>query len=171
VEVIDPQTLEPLEQGREGELVFTTITKEGFPLIRYRTGDITSVDKAPCPCGRTFLRIERAMRRTDDRILFHGIGFFPSQIEEILAQVEGASPHYQILLDRREGVDTIEIKVEVSDRLPALDEPKTLGALRAQIARRVKTALDVEAKVTFVEPRSLRQAADGKNRVVDRRPG
>ena len=96
-----PKTLEPVAAGEEGELVFTTITKEGFPLIRYRTGDITSLNPEPCPCGRTFARMARVTGRTDDLILFRGVGFFPSQIEEILAEVEGTSPHYQIILDER----------------------------------------------------------------------
>ena len=171
VEVIDPKTLQPVGVGEEGELVFTTITKEGFPLIRYRTGDITSLDPAPCPCGRTFARMARVTGRTDDLILFHGVGFFPSEIEEILAEVEGTSPHYQIILDREGGVDTLEIKVEVSEDIPSLDEMKVLEALRRQIASRVKAALDLEARVALVEPKSLRRAVGGKGCVVDRRPG
>jgi phenylacetate-CoA ligase len=170
VEVIDPKTLQPVEPGRDGELVFTTITKEGFPLIRYRTRDIASVDPAPCPCGRTFARMARVTGRTDDLIMFGGVGFFPAQIEEVLPQVQGASPHYQILLDRQAGVDVLEIKVEISEGIPFLDELKTLETLRVQLARKIKAALDVEAKVTFVEPRSLRQAA-ASGRVVDKRPG
>lgn len=130
--------------GAEGDLVFTTITKEGFPLIRYRTGDITLLDPAPCPCGRTFARMARVTGRTDDLILFHGVGFFPSEIGEILAEVEGTSPHYQIILDREGGVDTLEIKVGVSEDIPSLDEMKVLEALRRQIAGRVKAALDLE---------------------------
>ena len=171
VEVVDPKTLQPLGAGQEGELVFTTITKEGFPLIRYRTGDITSVDTDPCPCGRTFVLMARVTGRTDDLILFHGVGFFPAQIEEILFEVEGTSPHYQIILAREGSVDTLEIKVEVSEKIPAMDEVKTLQSLQAQLARRLRAALDVEAKVTFVEPRSLRDVAGVKGRVVDRRAG
>jgi len=171
VEVVDPRTLDPVGAGDEGELVFTTITKEGFPLIRYRTGDITSVDPAPCPCGRTFARMARAMRRADDLILFHGMGFFPSQIEEILSEVEGTSPHYQVILDREGGVDTLEVRAEVSDKIPSLDVLRTLETLRSQITRRIKAALDVDAKVTLVEPKSLRDIAAGAGRVVDRRPG
>jgi len=171
VEVIDPKTLEAAGVGAEGELVLTTITKEGFPLVRYRTGDITSVNPDPCSCGRTFVRMARVTGRTDDLILFHGVGFFPSQIEEVLTEVEGTSPHYQIILDRKAGVDTLEIKVEVSEKIPSLDEAKTLQTLRVQLCQRIKTALDVEAEVTFVEPKSLRQGAGGKGRVVDRRPG
>ena len=111
----------------------------------------------------------RIMGRTDDRIVFGGVGFFPSQIEEILREVEGASPHYQIILDRQGGGDTLEIKVEVSDRLGSLDAMKALGAVRAQIAHRIKAVLDVDAKVSFVEPRSLGQAGKTPNRVVDHR--
>ena len=168
VEVIDPRTLEPLGTGEEGELVFTTIAKEGFPLIRYRTGDIAAVETAPCGCGRSFARMARVRGRTDDMILFHGVGFFPSQIDAVLAEVEGTSPHYQIVLDRQEGLDTLEVKVEVSDKIPSLDELKALGALRGQIVRRIKTVLDVDAKITFVEPKSLRHLAD-QGRVLDRR--
>jgi phenylacetate-CoA ligase len=170
VEVIDPKGLQAVGVGEEGELVLTTITKEGFPLIRYRTGDITSVDTAPCPCGRTFARMARVTGRTDDLIFCRGVGFLPSQIEEVLLQVEGTSPHYQIILDREGGVDSLEIKVEVSEKMPSLDELKTLETLRVQLCRGIKTALDVEAKVTFVEPRSLRQAPTATARVVDRRP-
>jgi len=165
VEVVDPKTLEPVGPGREGELVFTTITKEGFPLIRYRTGDISSIDPEPCACGRTSVRMARVMGRTDDRILFGGVGFFPAQVEEILLAVEGTSPHYQIVLDRQGGVDVLEVKVEVSEKIPSLDELKTLESLRGQISRRLKGALDIEGKVAFVEPKSLRSAP----RVVDRR--
>jgi phenylacetate-CoA ligase len=170
VEVIDPRTLEPVAMGEEGELVLTTITKEAFPLIRYRTGDITQLDPEPCPCGRTFIRMARITGRTDDQILFRGVGFFPSQIEEILSTVEGTSPYYQIILDERGGVDTIEIRVEVSDKFPFLDEVKALEGLRVQMARCIKTALDIDAEVTFVEPRSLRQLTASKDRVVDNRP-
>jgi phenylacetate-CoA ligase len=171
VEVIDPKTLQPVPAGSEGELVFTTITKEGFPLIRYRTGDITSVDPAPCPCGRTFARMARVIKRADDLILFHGAGFYPAQIEQILAAVEGASPHFQIILDRRDGADTLEIKVEISDKIPALDEMRTLGMLQAQIARRIRAALEVDARITFAEPKSLRRVLPAAGQVVDKRPG
>jgi phenylacetate-CoA ligase len=171
LEVIDPATGAPAGTGEEGELVFTTITKEGFPLVRYRTGDIASADPAPCACGRTSARISRIARRTDDLIQFRGVEFFPTQVEEILAEVEGASPHYQIILDRQGGLETLEIKVEVSDRTPFLDDPRALGGLRAQIAERAKAEIGVDAKVTFVEPRSLRQLLAGKGRVLDKRSG
>jgi phenylacetate-CoA ligase len=170
VEVIDPKTQEPLGVGPEGELVLTTITKEGFPLIRYRTGDITSLNPEPCACGRTFVRMARVMSRTDDLIRFRGVEFFPAQVEQVLRDIDGVSPHYQIILDRQSGVDTLEIKVEVSDKIPFLDEVKTLENLLTQLSKRIRTVLDVEAKVTLVEPKSLRQL-DSKARVVDKRPG
>jgi len=171
VEVIDPKTLAPVPDGHEGELVLTTITKEGFPLIRYRTGDITRLHPEPCPCGRTFLRMAPVCGRTDDLILVRGVGFFPSQIEEILADFDGISPYFQIILDQEGGVDTVQVRVEISKNIPSLDEVKAIETLRLQTAQRIKTALDVEAKVILLEPGSLRQLAGGAERVVDRRPG
>ena len=171
VEIIDPKTLAPVPAGDEGELVLTTISKEGFPLIRYRTGDITRINPEPCPCGRTFVRVARVMARTDDLILFQAVGFFPAQIEEILGEFEGTSPYYQIVLDQEGGVETLQIRVEISGQIPCLDEVKTLEALQTQVAKRIKSALDVEARVILVEPGSLRQLANGTERVVDRRPG
>ncbi|MGB9624378.1 MAG: phenylacetate--CoA ligase family protein, partial [Phycisphaerae bacterium] len=169
VEVIDPKTLEPLGPGEAGELVFTTITKEGFPLIRYRTGDISSVDIRPCACGRTFARMARVTGRTDDLILFRGVGFFPAQIEEILAEVVGLGAHYQILMSRQGAADTLEIRVDVSQAVPSLDEVKALESLRGRLMRRIKGALDVDAKITFVEPKLLRQDIAEQGRVVDSR--
>jgi phenylacetate-CoA ligase len=171
VEVIDPKTLKHVAAGEEGELVLTTIMKEGFPLIRYRTGDITRLIAEPCSCGRTFVRIASIIGRTDDLVLVHGVGFFPSQIEEILAGFEGTSPYFQIVLDQEGGIDTVQIRVEISDSIQSLDALKTLEALRIQVAQRIKAVLDVEAKVVLVEPRSLRQLAGGAERVIDRRPG
>ncbi len=170
VEVIHPRTLEPLEAGQKGELVFTTITKEGFPLVRYRTGDIASIDETPCACGRMFARMSRVSGRTDDLIQFHGVGFFPSQIEGILFDAGCARPHYQIVLERENGVDTLEVRIEVSDQMKFLDDPRALGALRIQVAEKIKSTLDVQAKVSFAEPKSLRQGAEAGMTVLDRRP-
>lgn len=171
VEVIDPRRLEPVEPGEEGELVVTTITREGIPLIRYRTGDITSLDRQPCPCGRTFLRMAGVKGRTDDLILFRGLSFFPAQIEAILAGQVGASPHYQIILDRQDGADTLEIRLEVPKNLPFLDEIKTLENLQMQLSQNLKVALEAEIKITFVEPRSLQNIMEGAGRVIDKRLG
>ena len=171
VEIIDPKTLDAVPAGGEGELVLTTISKEGFPLIRYRTGDITHVNPTPCSCGRTFARMATVLARTDDLILFGGVGFFPSQIEEILTRFEGVSPYFQIILDQEGGVDTLQVRVEISDSIPSLDEVKAIETLRVDVARRIKDVLDVEAKVILVEPKSLRHLANGTGQIVDRRPG
>jgi phenylacetate-CoA ligase len=170
VEIIDPKTLQPVKNGDEGELVFTTITKEGFPLIRYRTGDITSLNPQPCACGRTFLRMAKVTGRTDDMITFRGVRFFPSQIEQVLSEVAGQSPQYQIILNRTDGADTLEIRVEVSGKFPSIDEIGTLETLLDQISKRIRTVLNVEAKIIFVEPRSLQKATENKGRVLDNRP-
>lgn len=170
VEIVNPKTLDHVTAGEEGELVLTTIMKEGFPLIRYRTGDITRLIAEPCSCGRTFVRMAPAVGRTDDLILVHGVGFFPSQIEEILAGFEGSSPYFQIVLDQEGGGDTVQVRVEISDSIQSLDALKTLENLRVQVAERIKAVLDIEAKVILVEPRSLRQPAAAE-RVIDRRPG
>lgn len=170
VEVIDPKTLEVLPAGEQGELVFTTVTKEGFPVIRYRTGDISSLLEGPCACGRTSRRMRRVTGRTDDLIFIQGQKVFPSQIEEILLEAEGTAPHYRIVLDRQEGQDCIEVQVEISEAMPAIDELKTLERLRDTVTRRIQVSLGVQAKVTLVEPRSLLRSTEGKpRRVEDRR--
>jgi phenylacetate-CoA ligase len=174
VEVVDPNSLEPLPSGSEGELVFTTITKEGFPLIRYRTGDISALVEEPCACGRTTRRMRRVTGRTDDLIFIKGQKVFPSQVEEILLEAEGTAPHYRIILDRQDGEDTMEIRVEILESFPAFDELKNLERLRDTITRRIEVVLGVEAKVTLVEPRSLLREQDGgakARRVEDRRAG
>jgi phenylacetate-CoA ligase len=169
-EVIDPKTKAPLPAGEEGELVFTTITKEGFPLIRYRTGDISSLIQEPCSCGRTTRRMRRVTGRTDDLIFIKGQKVFPSQIEEILLEAEGTAPHYRILLDRQEGNDTMEVQVEISESYPAFDELKNLERLRDTITRQIEVVLGVDAKVTLVEPRSLLRDGGAKaRRVIDNR--
>jgi phenylacetate-CoA ligase len=115
--------------------------------------------------------MSRVTGRTDDMILFHGVGFFPSQIEEILSEVAGVDPQYLIILDRAAGVDTLEIRTEISGRVPRMDEVKALETLRGQLSKRIRTSLDIQARVTFVELKSLRQVAEGKGRVVDKRFG
>jgi phenylacetate-CoA ligase len=170
VEVIDPKSLQPLEPGQEGELVFTTITKEGFPLIRYRTGDVSSLIPEPCPCGRTLMRMKRVTDRTDDLIFYKELKIFPSQIEDVLHKIEGTAPHYQLILEREEGVEKIELKVEISEDLPSIDELKTLERLRTTITGRLEQELGLQAKVTLAEPKSLRSTVQGKKqRVIDKR--
>jgi phenylacetate-CoA ligase len=171
VEVINPKTLAPVPQGEEGELVFTTITKEGFPLIRYRTGDIGAiVSTEPCKCGRTSARMSRITGRTDDMIFFEGQKLFPSQIEEILFEVEGTEPHFQIVLDREGVTDTIEIQVEISGNITLIDKLKNLESLRDTIMKRIENALGIVVKVTLVEPRSIsKDPAHKVKRVIDNR--
>jgi phenylacetate-CoA ligase len=168
VEAVDPVTLAPVPRGTPGELVFTTITREGFPIIRYRTGDWAALLDGPCRCGRTFARVTRVTERTDDRFFLNGVGIFPAQVEGVLAGVEGASPHYQVLLDREAGADTMEIRIEVSEKVPALDEVRRIEGLRDLLARRIETALDVRPRIAFVEPRSFR--GPDHRKVVDKRP-
>ena len=167
-EIIDPQTLKVLPPGAEGELVLTTLTKEAFPLVRYRTRDITSLDYAPCPCGRTLVRMKKVLGRSDDIIVIKGVKVFPSQVESILLEVEGVEPRYQILVDQVEGADSLELKVEVNERVFS-DEIKNLQNISAEIDRKLRDSVGVSAKVKLVAPESL-QPVDGKPvKVIDRR--
>jgi len=167
-EIIDPQTLQPLPPGAEGELVLTTLTKEAFPLVRYRTRDITSLDYAPCPCGRTLVRMKKVLGRSDDILIIKGVNVFPSQVESILMEVEGVEPRYQITADRVEGVDTLEVKVEVNERVFS-DEIKNLQNIAHHIERKLREIVGVSAKVKLVAPQTLR-SPDGKiQKVIDLR--
>ncbi len=170
VEVIDPKTLEPVPAGEEGELVFTTITKEAFPVIRYRTGDLSALVPGKCRCGRTLVRMRRVGGHLDNRIFFDGRNVFLSQIARVLGEVEAISPHFQVVLDRKGGGDTIEIKVEVSEEIPSMDELKTLERLRVRIVDGIEVEAGIKAKVTFVEPKTLARSETGEvTRVVDNR--
>ena len=169
-EVIDPDTLEPLGFEKKGELVFTTITKQGFPLIRYRTGDISSLIEGVCECGRSLIRMNRLSGRTDDMIIIDGINVFPSQIEEALLQIEGIEPHYQIILDRKDGAETIEIQVEASDKYPFFDEMSKLEALRVKLRNHLDSTLGISTQVTMVEPKTIKRSEGKKlKRIVDKR--
>ncbi len=167
-EIIDPQTLQVLPPGAEGELVLTTLSKEAFPLVRYRTRDITSVDLSPCSCGRTLVRIKKVLGRSDDIIIIKGVNVFPSQVESILMEVEGVEPRYQIIADRVEGVDTLEIKVEVNERFFS-DEIKILQGISAQIERKIREIIGISAKVKLVAPESLQPIEGKAPKVIDRR--
>jgi phenylacetate-CoA ligase len=170
VETVDPRTLLPLPAGVEGELVFTTITKEGFPLIRYRTGDLGVLSSEPCPCGRTLLRMSRVRGRIDDLIMMGAAKIFPSQIEQIILGVQGLEPHYEIILDREAGIDTMEIRVEISEAMPGMDEMKTLEKAKERVSQGIDAAVGIKAKVTLVEPRKIARQTEGKQRrVIDRR--
>jgi phenylacetate-CoA ligase len=168
-EVIDPVTLDPVRDGETGELVFTTITKEGFPLIRYRTGDRASLDPQPCACGRTLARMSRISGRTDDLIIIQGVKVFPSQIQELLAGCKGLDPRIRIVVDRHDNADVMELHVTLSDIDNMIDDMRKIEQLRAEILRTVENALGITPKVVIVEPSSL-DAEGGKNlRVIDRR--
>jgi phenylacetate-CoA ligase len=170
VEVINPETGEVLPPGEAGELVFTTLTKEAFPLIRYRTRDISRLLPEPCRCGRTLTRIDRITGRSDDMLIIRGVNVFPSQIEAVLMEVEGLEPHYQIIVDRVGNLDTLELQVEVSERLFAnADEVKVLQSTERRIVKDIKDYLGVSAKVKLVEPKSLQRFEGKANRVQDRR--
>ncbi len=168
VEAVHPETLCPVKRGEAGELVFTTIAREGFPVIRYRSGDIGALDEAPCACGRSFARIRKSARRADDRFFFQGVGIFPAQIGRIIDDVMGWKPRRQILLDRHEGTDAMEVRLEVTEGIASLDEIRNLEHLRERVEKRIETVLDVRVKACFVEPASLADAE--ANPVVDRRP-
>ncbi|MBI9104271.1 MAG: phenylacetate--CoA ligase [Spirochaetales bacterium] len=170
VEVIDPETLQVLPEGEKGELVFTTITKQAFPLIRYRTGDISRIIPDTCECGRTFRRIERVSGRIDDMIIIDGNNIFPSQIEALLFELEGVEPHFQIILKRDDGLDIIELRVEVSRDFLAFDEIRRVEAFKARINQQLKTRLGLHAKITLTEPMALgRTSGEKVKRVVDLR--
>ncbi|MCR4727002.1 MAG: phenylacetate--CoA ligase [Clostridia bacterium] len=167
-EIISPTTLEPLKEGETGELVFTTITKEGLPLIRYRTRDLTSISYEPCKCGRTTCRISRFKGRSDDMLIIRGVNVFPSQVEEALLRVDGVSPHYLIIVDRVNNLDTMEIMVEVDERFFS-DEIKGLEALAVKIGKAVQQMIGLNAKIKLVEPRTIERSMGKSVRVQDKR--
>lgn len=170
VEVIDPQTLEILPAGEEGELVFTTITKQGFPLIRYRTGDISTIIEGTCDCGRTTRQIKRISGRTDDMMIVDGNNLFPAQIEAILFEIEGVEPHFQIILKRDEGLDVIELRVEVTPDFIVFDEIRKVQRFQEKIQQQLITRLGLHAKITLIEPKSLGRTSGRKvKRVLDQR--
>ena len=170
VEVINPDTLETVEPGQEGELVFTTITKQGFPLIRYRTGDISSLIEGECACGRTLVRMNRVSGRRDDMFIVNGINVFPSQIEECLLQFKGIEPYYQIVVDREDGNDTIEIQVEPTDQIAQLDVVGALMEQKRRLQKYLEDSLDLRLTVTFVKNKSIERSQGNKLRhIVDKR--
>ena len=167
-EIINPQTGETLPYGQKGELVFTTITKEAFPLVRYRTRDISVLYPEPCPCGRTHVRMERVSGRSDDMLIIRGVNVFPSQIESVLMNVEGVEPHYLLIVDRQGNLDTLEVRVEVNDKVFS-DEVKNLQTIGRKIEKEIKDLLGVNADVKLVEPKSIQRSEGKAQRVVDKR--
>ncbi|MCD6281704.1 MAG: phenylacetate--CoA ligase [Deltaproteobacteria bacterium] len=168
VEVINPQTGEVLPYGEEGELVFTTLTKEAFPLIRYRTRDISRLMPETCKCGRTFVRMDRVSGRSDDMLIIRGVNVFPSQIESVLMDVEGLEPQYQLIVAREGALDTLEVQVEVSEKIFS-DEVRKLQDMEKRIAKDIKDYLGVTAKVKLVEPKTLKRFEGKAQRVIDKR--
>ncbi len=167
-EIINPETGEPAPEGDKGELVITTITKQGIPLIRYRTRDITSISYSPCSCGRTHARIARMSGRSDDMLIIRGVNVFPSQIESILVRIEGVEPHYLLIVDRKDNLDTLLVQVEVDERIFS-DEIKILQSLSHRIEKEIKDMLGVTCTVKLVEPKTIQRSEGKAVRVKDNR--
>ena len=168
VEIIDPITGEILPEGEQGEIVYTTLTKEAFPAIRYRSHDITRLYHENCKCGRTLVKMDKVSGRSDDMLIIRGVNVFPSQIEAILMEVEGTEPHYQIIIDRQSALDDIEVMVEVNEALFS-DELKVLDKLSRKINDKFRSALGISAKITLVEPSTIPRSEGKSARVIDRR--
>jgi len=167
-EIINPDTAEVLPVGCEGELVFTTINKEGLPLIRYRTRDISKLNYEACECGRTLVRMEKVSGRSDDMLIIRGVNVFPSQIETILLQMSGTAPHYQIIVDRVDNLDVLEIRVEIAGSL-FFDEVRKLEQLERKIRGEIGSALGISAKVKLVESKTIERSEGKAKRVIDKR--
>jgi phenylacetate-CoA ligase len=168
-EIIDPETGKVLPNGEKGELVFTTLTKEGTPLLRYRTRDITFLMREPCSCGRTTVRMHRLFGRTDDMLIIRGVNVFPSQIEQALIEIEGTEPQYLIVVSRGEShLDDVELQVEVKKEFFS-DETRGLEALRARIEGVMKSKLQIGVKVKLVEPKTIERSIGKAKRVIDNR--
>lgn len=167
-EIIDPDTCEVLPPGSVGELVLTTISKEAFPMIRYRTRDITSLEYEPCSCGRTLVRMKKTMGRSDDMLIIKGVNVFPSQIEEVLVAIEGCEPHYQLIVDRKGSLDVLEVCIEVTENI-FFDEMKKQRAFLEGVEKRIDSVLGVGVTVKLVEPNSIPRHDGKAQRVIDRR--
>jgi phenylacetate-CoA ligase len=167
-EIIDPKTLKPLPRGSEGELVFTTITKEALPLFRYRTKDLSSLIYETCECGRTSVRMTKITGRTDDMLIIRGVNVFPSQIESALLEIGETQPHYMIYVDRVNNLDTLEVWVEVDEKFFS-DEIKQLEALTRKITKQIVNIIGISVKVKLVEPKTILRSEGKAKRVVDRR--
>ncbi|MEA3362528.1 MAG: phenylacetate--CoA ligase, partial [Thermodesulfobacteriota bacterium] len=167
-EIIDPDSGEVLPEGSVGELVLTSLTKQAFPMIRYRTRDITRLNYETCECGRTLARMEKTRGRTDDMLIIKGVNVFPTQIEEVLFQIEGCEPHYQLIVDRKNNMDSLEVQVEVNEHI-FFDEMKQQRHFVTQAEKRLATVLGVSAKVKLVEPATITRHEGKAVRVIDRR--
>lgn len=168
VEVIDPATGKQLPYGTPGELVFTTITKKGQPMIRYRTHDICTLNDARCECGRTTVRMGRITGRTDDMLIIRGVNVFPSQIESVLVGINGVSPHYLLVVDRKNSTDMLEVKVELTEDMFS-DTVSHIEAVQRRITEQIKSVVGIQAKVTLVPPKSIPRSEGKAKRIIDNR--
>jgi phenylacetate-CoA ligase len=167
-EIVDPVTLQPAEPGQQGELVFTTLTKEGMPMIRYRTRDLTSLNYEKCACGRTTVRMARILGRSDDMLIIRGVNVFPSQVESVILELPEFEPHYLILVDRVNNTDTFQIHVEVRAEFYS-DEMNKMLELKKKITARMQSVIGLQPDVKLVEPRSIERSMGKAKRVIDNR--
>jgi phenylacetate-CoA ligase len=167
-EIIDPSTGEVLPYGETGELVITTLTKEGIPLLRYRTRDITHLDVTPCMCGRTHLRMGRIQGRTDDMLIIRGVNVFPTQIESVLLSIGEVEPHYQLIVTREKHLDNLEIQVELSDQFFS-DKIAELESVENTIKEKISSSIGISAKIKLVEPKTIPRSEGKSQRVIDKR--
>ncbi len=167
-EVVDPETLEVLPDGEIGELVFTTVTKEAMPLLRYRTRDLTRLCREKCDCGRTLTRMEKCLGRTDDMLIIRGVNVFPSQVEAVLMSMSEASPHYQLVIRRENNLDTLEVKVEIDEKNWS-DSIRVLEGIRKRIEVNIKSMLGITAIIKLVEPNSIQRSEGKAQRIIDLR--
>ncbi|WP_058485838.1 phenylacetate--CoA ligase family protein [Defluviitalea phaphyphila] len=167
-ETIDPNTLEPVSNGQVGELVFTTVTKEALPLLRYRTRDLTTLNYEKCECGRTLVRMEKCTGRSDDMLIIRGVNVFPSQIESVLLNMGETNPHYLLIVDRINNLDVLEVWVEVEGSFFS-DEIRKLESLTARIKHQIESTLGISVKVKLVEPKTIERTEGKAKRVIDKR--
>jgi phenylacetate-CoA ligase len=167
-EIIDPETLQTLPEGSIGELVFSTLTKEGLPLLRYRTRDLTRLNFSKCECGRTMVRMEKCLGRSDDMLIIRGVNLFPSQVETVLLEMSEIKPHYLMIVDRVNNLDTLEVKVEVDEAF-FMDKISQLESLRQRIQGKLEDATGLGVKVTLVEPKAIQRSEGKATRVIDKR--
>ena len=167
-EIVDPVTLEPVEPGQHGELVFTTLTKEGMPMIRYRTRDLTHLIYDKCECGRTAVRMGRILGRSDDMLIIRGVNVFPSQVESVILEMPEFEPHYLIVVDRVNNTDTFQIQVEVRQEFYS-DEMNKMIALKKKIANRMQSVIGLQPDIKIVEPRSIERSMGKAKHVIDNR--
>jgi phenylacetate-CoA ligase len=168
VECLDPETLEPVDDGQVGELVFTSLTKEAMPVVRYRTRDLAALDRSPCPCGRTGVRMGRVVGRSDDMLIIRGVNVFPSQVEEALLRAEGTAPHYLIEVSRPGALDEVTVKVEVRPG-DFRDEMRQMVELRDRIDREIHSVTGIRVNVELVAPNTIERFAGKAKRVIDHR--